>query len=380
MDRGDAAAARDVDMPSATERGRSAARSPSRPETASGRSHHPGDALRVPQPERVASAAALADWYAVLASVPCARLVLRRRREIEDALDESEDPARRQHLEFLRRDLDRDWHCDRAPRNFVRRVTTQLSAAILLAARYEEKFKQHGSALQRSAAIYQLLLARRPSGRLEPLRGRSILSLASSSRGSRNFERKTTFDRLRGVGDPSVSQVQFLDKPTERGVYRRCMDMDFERDLDEPIKPVSLRAKVVACFVAAFLIVGPIAFLLFFGRNMTKSEQWDWWKVAMFAIALIVFVVEPLRILFLNFVLPKVLLPKIKHYSDPAQIATPYFAAARKTPRLGLTFERHPDFERCPVSVYSSSGRRPRAVDLERSRPTPRADGARPDV
>ena len=60
-----------------------------------------------------------------------------------------------------------------------------MTAAIILAARYEEKFKASGSALQRSAAIYQLLL------------------------------------------------VQFLDKPVERSVYRRCMDVDFERDLDE---------------------------------------------------------------------------------------------------------------------------------------------------
>merc|ERR1712176_1717132 len=47
-------------------------------------------------------------------------------------------------------------------------------------------------------------------------------------------------------------------------------------------------------------------------------------NVAIVAIALIVFVVEPMRILFVNFVLPKVLIPKIKHYSDPAQIPTPY--------------------------------------------------------
>ena len=233
------------------------------------------DALRVAPPSTVRSAKELAEWYAVLATVPVCRLVLMRRRELEDARDESDDVDRLANLAFLRKDLDRDWHCDRGPAAFARRVSTQLAAAIALAARYEEKFKDRGSAVQRSAAIYQLLL------------------------------------------------VQFLDKPVERAVYRRVMDMDFERDLDEPLEAVSLRSWLFASFAAFVLIAGPIAFLLFFGRQLTAKEQWEWWKVAMIAIAIIVLVVEPLRILFLNFILPKVLIPKIKHYSDPAQIPMP---------------------------------------------------------
>ena len=53
------------------------------------------------------------------------------------------------------------------------------------------------------------------------------------------------------------------------------MDVDFERDLDEPEQAVSLRAKVLASIAAFILIAGPIWFLLFFGRQLTRDEHDD---------------------------------------------------------------------------------------------------------
>ena len=219
------------------------------------------------------------------------RLVLARKRELADAADEAADADRAAALAFLRDDLERRWRPSGAPGAFADRVSSTLLVALRLAARYEAKYARE-SPLQRSTAIYQLLLA------------------------------------------------QFLDHRIERHVYKRCMDADMARDVDAPIAPVRLRSKVFALLVAAFLYVAPIYFLVVFGRQYGEEETWLWWQVAMQAIALIVAVVEPARILFFNFVLPKVLVPKMKHFHDPCQIADP-FRAKLPTAPVDLIDARH---------------------------------------
>ena len=232
--------------------------------------------LSAPLLREVGDEHGLTDWYARCACVPTMRLILDRKRELADALEacDASQADRKQALEFLSDKLDHDWHCDRS--NFPEKVTSQLIVSLRLARRYEARYVNHDNALRRSTAIYQLLLA------------------------------------------------QHLDHQLERHVYKRSMDMDLERELDLPARPVSLDAKVLGLLAGLVLFVGPIYFMLFYGRLMGVKETWQWWKVAMLAIGLIVFVVEPSRILFLNFILPKVLIPKMSHFSDPCAIPVPY--------------------------------------------------------
>lgn len=135
------------------------------------------------------------------------------------------------------------------------------------------------------------------------------------------------------VGDSSLSKaralyqlmfLEFFNHKVERRVYHRLLEIDDARELRHPAPPVSRRTKIIAGFGVFILVVAPIYVMIIFGRQLGSKGTREWFRTAMLAGFLILFVIEPLRIAFVNVFLPQLLVPKMGHFHDPCQIVSPF--------------------------------------------------------
>ncbi|KAJ8614208.1 hypothetical protein CTAYLR_001109 [Chrysophaeum taylorii] len=327
-------------------------------------------------PHKVKSSEALIDWFALRATGAAMRALLYRRQEFLDALEDLLEGGesvgntfatipetvdfrkRKEILNKLIRSIEVKWSCPpldaTRPGRACRAVTALAQRRTNVIAGANKKGSvgkaraRNSEYMHRQASRSTKVVSPPPRPSLSP--SPSPKERRKVAQHYKKFARRT-FENLRDnlavacdfhtrhdnadhvVGASSLSRartlyqlmfLEFFDLSVERAVYARLLQIDDERELRHLPPPVTRAHKVVAGFLVFLLIVGPVYFMLVFGRRLGKDEMKGWFGTAMLAGSLIVFLIEPLRILFVNLVHPQLLVPKMEHYHDPCQVVNPF--------------------------------------------------------
>ena len=104
---------------------------------------------------------------------------------------------------------------------------------------------------------------------------------------------------------------------TEQGFYENNVQLDD----DDELPPVRAWKKYLAVPALIGLTLLPMFMLLLYGLKWGKSKTKSWLIALCLGIALDLFVVEPLVIMFYNVLMPIIIRTKLKLLVNPAAIA-----------------------------------------------------------
>lgn len=284
-------------------------------------------------PRAVGSRDEVIDWFALRATGATMRAVLQRRQELQDSLEDLLDGGESEAqgeldmpetMDFVRRKesmlhliklLQLKWACPpidpTLPGQAVRAMTKRSSP-------YAKKMKPLSQAAME--AKYRAF-ARRTFERV-----RGSLTKAVQFR-----ERHDEANRIVGASSLSRARAlyqlmyfEYFDNEAERYVYVRLLEIDDKRELRHPSLPVSACGKAMALFAMALLIVVPVYVVIDDGLRRSPDNALRWLRKILLVVLLMILVIEPLRILIVNMLLPLFLVSKVCHCHDPCQIAIPF--------------------------------------------------------
>lgn len=331
-------------------------------------------------PAQVAGREEMVEWFCLRATGAVMRAVLLRRQEYLDALDDLLDGGsiaqdanmmpetidftrRKKVLHLLIDALEAQWSCPpinsqmsvsrRAAQAVARKKAARESKNSSFRRAHTNRAHMHKSAKRVEVAsdtegidLEDATPSRSSTstGTMEPRQRRKLYrqTLAFARRTyanlKDNLEQAVEFQERHAdgglaVGDSSLSKaralyqlmfLEFFNHKVERRVYHRLLEIDDARELRHPAPPVSRKTKILAGFGVFLLVVAPVYAMIIFGRQLGSKGMREWFRTAMLAGFMILFVIEPLRIAFVNVFLPQLLVPKMGHFHDPCQIVSPF--------------------------------------------------------